>query len=85
MTIWRVSLFAALQSERCSHVTCVTISNPTLTREEFVHTLAAGFGLGTEAAASKGVLLERLERLLSDRRRHGVITALIVDEAQRLD
>jgi type II secretory pathway predicted ATPase ExeA len=46
--------------------------------------LAARFGLGAEAARSKAVLLDSLERALIERRARGEITALVVDEAQSL-
>jgi general secretion pathway protein A len=77
-------LRAALASERCRHVTCVTISNPTLTRDEFLRTVALRFALGEEATQSKAVLLELLEAQLRVQRARGGIVALIVDEAQRL-
>jgi len=77
-------LRAALDSERCTAVRCVYLNNPALTRAEFVNMLATRFGLGAEAAASKAVLLEQLERVLLERRAQGEITALVVDEAQSL-
>ena len=77
-------LHAALVSEHCRHVSCVYLNNPALTKQEFVNTLAARFDLGPEAAQSKAVLLDRLERVVRDRRERGEITALIVDEAQCL-
>jgi general secretion pathway protein A len=77
-------LRAALDSERCARVRCVYLNNPTLTRDEFVRMLATRFSLGTEASASKTVLLDDLERLLRERRDQGEITALVVDEAQSL-
>jgi general secretion pathway protein A len=77
-------LRAALESERCRHVQCVYINNPTLTRDEFVETLARRFELGARAGESKAVLLAELERILRDRRDEGEITALVVDEAQSL-
>src|SRR5215207_9484319 len=43
-------IHAALQSERCRHVTCVYVMNPTLTRNEFVETLSARFRLSRQAA-----------------------------------
>ena len=46
--------------------------------------LARGFGLSAAAASSKATLLAELERALLERRARGEITALIVDEAQRL-
>jgi type II secretory pathway predicted ATPase ExeA len=77
-------LKAALASERCSSVTCVYISNPALTRAEFVETLAQRFALSPEASKSKAVLLTELESVLRERRDRGEITALLVDEAQTL-
>jgi hypothetical protein len=46
--------------------------------------LAFRFDLGDEAAASKSVLLDRLEPVLKERRAAGEVTALVVDEAQSL-
>jgi general secretion pathway protein A len=77
-------LNAVLNSQRCRHVQCVYVNNPMLTRAEFVNTLATRFGLGAGAAQSKALLLDRLERFLRTRRANGAITALVVDEAQRL-
>jgi general secretion pathway protein A len=75
---------AALESEMCRQVRCVYLNNPALTRDEFVEMLAARFGLGEEAAQSKTVLLNELEKVLHASRAHGEITALVVDEAQSL-
>jgi general secretion pathway protein A len=77
-------LRAALQSEMCRHVNCVFIDNPTLTRAEFVETLAARFDLGANALASKASMLTALEAVIRRRHERGEITALVVDEAQAL-
>jgi general secretion pathway protein A len=77
-------LKAALESDRCRSVRSLHLVNPTLTRNEFMQTLARGFGLTTEAAASKAVLLSELDDLVRARRSQGEITALIVDEAHTL-
>lgn len=77
-------LNAALASDRCRHVRCVCLNNPTLTRAEFIHTLARSFRLSAQSARSKAVLLEELERDVRDRRSRGEITALAIDEAQSL-
>jgi general secretion pathway protein A len=77
-------LRAALESEDCVNVRCVYLNNPALTREEFLRMLANRFSLEGEAAVSKAVLLENLERILRERRDRGEITALVVDEAQSL-
>jgi general secretion pathway protein A len=55
-----------------------------LSSAEFVALLAQRFNLGHDAAASKPILLERLENELRTRRAAGTITALVVDEAQSL-
>jgi general secretion pathway protein A len=75
---------AALESERCRHVRCVYLNNPSLHHDDFVRLLALRFKLPTEAATSKALLLEHLERLLLERRASGETTALIIDEAQAL-
>jgi general secretion pathway protein A len=77
-------LRTALESDRCRHVSCVYLNNPTLTRAEFVETLARRFELGEEAARSKAVLLAELEGVLHRRRALRQISALVVDEAQSL-
>jgi len=77
-------LQAALQSERCRNVRTVYLSNPTLTRAEFVETLGALFDLGASAKQSKATMLAALEAVLRERRARGEITALVVDEAQSL-
>jgi len=75
---------AALASERCRHVRSVWVNNPALTRHEFLELLARSLELSATAARSKTLLLEELERSLRDSRSRGVITALVVDEAQSL-
>ena len=77
-------LQAALESERCCSVRSVYLNNPALTRDEFVDTLARHFSLSETASRSKSVLLQELERLLLERRAKGLITALVIDEAQSL-
>jgi general secretion pathway protein A len=75
---------AALESESCRDARVVVLSNPTLTRDEFVEFLAGAFGLSVEAGRSKTVLLRELERELRTRRARGETTALVIDEAQSL-
>jgi len=75
---------AALESKACRSARALYLNNPTLTRAEFLEFLADGFGLGSDAAASKAMLLKQLERELIARRQRGVITALVIDEAQSL-
>jgi general secretion pathway protein A len=77
-------LHAALESEMCRDVNCVLINNPTLTRAEFIETLAARFDLGAGAVSSKASLLNSLEAAIRQRRARGEITALVIDEAQTL-
>ena len=65
-------------------VECVLLSNPTLTRAEFLEFLADGFKLSPESAQSKVKLLEELRAHLEARHRAGQLTALVLDEAQSL-
>jgi general secretion pathway protein A len=75
---------AALGLLRRDDVQCVYLNNPTLTRTEFVEFLAHGFGLPHEARESKAVFLRELERVLLERFARGLVSALLVDEAQSL-
>ena len=75
---------AVLESERQRSTHCVYLSNPTLTRAELVEFLARAFELSDRAATSKTALLFELERVLLERQSRGVVTALLVDEAQVL-
>lgn len=62
----------------------VHLNNPMLKRGEFLEVLAEGFALSPEAGTSKARLLRELERTLRQRRDNGVVSALIIDEAQSL-
>ena len=75
---------AALESERCRDVRCVYLNNPTLEADDFVRLLAHKFDLSPEAGESKACCSTQLEALLRERRAAGLITALVVDEAQSL-
>jgi general secretion pathway protein A len=77
-------LKAALASDRCRQVRALSVNNPALTRTEFLEVIARGLNLSAEAARSKAVLLDELEVALRESRAHGVITALVIDEAQSL-
>src|SRR5262245_52380083 len=76
-------LQAALKSEHCRGVRTVFLSNPALTRAEFIETLAGQFQL-TKVNQSKASLLAALEPVLRSRRQRGETTALVIDEAQSL-
>jgi general secretion pathway protein A len=65
-------------------VAWVHLNNPTLGRTEFLEFLADAFGLSPEVSASKPRLLRALEQVLRERRNEGVVSALVVDEAQSL-
>jgi general secretion pathway protein A len=75
---------AALQSQQVRQSLAVYLNNPSLTREEFVEFLAAGFGLSHEAARSKTRCLAELTETLSARHAASTMSALIIDEAQCL-
>jgi general secretion pathway protein A len=78
----RAVTLRAEQDANIGHV--VHLSNPALTRAEFVEALANGFGLSQEASRSKTTLLRELEDVLRKRYEHGAWSALLVDEAQSL-
>jgi len=77
-------LRAAMESEACQSVRAVHLTNPQLSRSEFIETLARAFALSPEAHTSKATLLSELEATIRERRGRGQISALVVDEAQRL-
>ena len=56
----------------------ICLSNPRLRRSEFLESLAAGFGLPLDVAASKTRLIQELEQRLGE----GHHATLILDEAQ---
>lgn len=80
----KTTLIRAAIQRQPARVHCVHLSNPTLTRDEFVQVLARRFGLGEAAASSKTAMLADLETLFRQRRDAGETTVLIVDEAQSL-
>ena len=78
-------LRTALESERCRNVRCIYLNNP---RSD---TAPSSWRCWRSASSSpprprnqKPVLLGELEQVLRERRAHGEITALVVDEAQSL-
>lgn len=83
-TLLRKALSMKTRSGDASGGGWLYLNNPTLTREEFLDVLATGFQLGPAAAGSKAQLLRELQELLEDRHRRGLVSALIVDEAQSL-
>ena len=76
---------AALFDGGGANVQCVLLSNPTLTRNEFYEFLANAFGLTGEATTrSKTEFLFDLRQHLEERQAQGLLTALVIDEAQSL-
>lgn len=65
-------------------IQCVLVSNPTLTRGEFYETLVEGFGLSAEAGQSKAKFLSEFRALLESRHAAGLLSAMVLDEAQSL-
>ena len=75
---------AALESKRGHNTFVVHMSNPVLTRGEFIEFLAFAFGLRPDAHTSKTRFLLELTRVLVDRQTSGAGAALVIDEAQCL-
>src|SRR5436309_3100141 len=69
-------IYAALESQRSSNAHNVFLTNPALTRDEFFDFLAIGFGLSSEARASKSRFLIELSHSLADRKDAGGPSAL---------
>jgi general secretion pathway protein A len=76
-------LQAALAEIGTQKVECVLMSNPTLTRDEFIEFLSHAFGFGRIVASKTQFLLD-FRRYVEERHRRGDLTAIIVDEAQSL-
>lgn len=77
-------LRAAIEALNGQPVALAQVTNPTLTRAEFLDVLTYGFGLDPEAAGLKSRFLRELTAAAEQRRARGGITALVVDEAQSL-
>ena len=75
---------AALSDPSTANVRVVLMSNPTLTRSEFYEFLARAFGLTDAAGESKTRFLFELRRELQERHKAGVLSALVIDEAQSI-
>jgi general secretion pathway protein A len=76
---------AALEAtSRTNNVASVCLVNPTLSRPEFVQFLADEFGLSSDAAGSKTMLMKELREALAARKAAGSRTILVIDEAQSL-
>ena len=73
---------AMLSSINHDKVECVLLSNPTLTRGEFYEFLASAFQLSSAAVASKTRFLFEMRRHLLARQAEGLLSALVLDEAQ---
>jgi general secretion pathway protein A len=78
----KTTLIRAVLQRQPEKVHSVHLQNPTLSRAEFVETLAAKFGLSEQSRHSKAMMLGDLETLLRTRSARGEGSALIVDEAQ---
>jgi general secretion pathway protein A len=62
---------------------CVLLSNPTLSKAEFYEFLSSGFGMNGSNGSKTKFLFDFREHLEA-RHREGLITALLLDEAQSL-
>lgn len=67
-----------------TRIECVLLSNPTLTRAEFYEALSRGFSLNERSERSKTRFLDDFRTHLEARQAAGLLTALVVDEAQSL-
>ena len=75
---------AAMGQQKGLNTRIAYLSNPTLTRNEFLEFLTDEFELPPEAAGSKVRFLNALTASVTKRRLAGGFSALVVDEAQSL-
>ena len=75
---------AALEGWQSSGVLVAYVNNPMLTRTEFLEYLADGFGLSEAASSSKSRFLAELTEKVLQRHSEGLVTGLLVDEAQSI-
>lgn len=80
----KTTLIRTALERQNDRVHTVHISNPALSRDEFVEMLAVRFDLSAEARESKTKLLVELEALMRDRHKRGEATVLVIDEAQSI-
>ncbi len=80
----KTTLLHAAAAKTNGKALLVTMSNPRLTRAEFIETVVHGFGLPPAAAQSKSRMLEELHGLLLQELERDRACALIVDEAHAL-
>jgi len=83
-TLVRKALAPYMRQPSAHRARWVYVSNPVLSRDEFLESLAQGFQLSPQAAASKTRLLRELEEALVQRHADGIASLLIIDEAQSL-
>jgi len=83
-TLIRKVLAPYMQHPEFNRARWVYLNNPTLSQQEFLEFLAHGFQLGEDAAGSKPRFLRALERVLAECLENGIVTALVIDEAQSL-
>jgi len=82
-TILRTAL-AVQTDSRGSRLQPIYVSNPTLTRQEFLEVVASQVGLSAGAHESKARFLREIEAALIARHARGETTVLVIDEVQSL-
>lgn len=83
-TLLRKALAPYMRHPSANPARWVYLSNPVLSRDEFLESLAHGFQLSPQAAGSKTRLLRELEEAIVQHRDDGIASLLIIDEAQSL-
>lgn len=83
-TLLRKALAPYMRHPSANPARWVYLSNPVLSRDEFLESLAHGFQLSPQAAGSKTRLLRELEEALVQHHDDGIASLLIIDEAQSL-
>jgi general secretion pathway protein A len=83
-TLIRKVLAQHMQLGSATRARWAFVNNPMLSPYEFFDTLGHGFHLTSDAVSSKSKFLRELERTVAEHREQGVLSVLVVDEAQSL-
>lgn len=75
---------AAIERSQGEHARLMCLTNPVISREEFFEFLADELGVPHTATASKPRFLSEVRAVLQQRHDAGIVTSLIIDEAQAL-
>lgn len=78
-------LNASLRSDRCRHIRCIWLASSVVTRGELLPALLAELNPHADTGSQVATPLQTIHTTLYQRRSRGIMTALVVDEAETLN